>query len=262
PPQPPPTLSAEHRERWDRIARRAVEIERQDYFTMLGVTRDASAQTVGATYLELARSWHPDTLPAALAALRPWMERIFHHLTRARDTLVDENRRREYLRTLQDGGGTPEADRLANRLLQAALEFQKVEVLLRRRAWDEALALLDGIRAVAPDEAEYLAAEAWARFQKAPTDEAVARRALDLLDAALKRSPKLAVAHHRRGCVLERLGREAEAIEAFRRAAELDPHDLDAARRVRLAEMRASRTAGKPAAGGLISKLLGSDRKK
>lgn len=271
-PEPPPPvpdgLSDEHRARWEEIAARADAIERENYFEMLGVPRDAAADTVRKAYLGLVKHWHPDRLPAELRELRPHVERIFRYLTRANETLIDDAERGKYLATVQDGGGTPEAERQLGRIVQAAMEFRKVEVLMRRREWDEALALLDEILALNDEEADYHATRGWVLFQKRGGDEGAQLEALAAIDRALSLTQDHDKAHYYKGMILKRAGQAGEALAHFQKAAELNPKNIDAVREVRIAEMRGSsggKKSGKKSGDGakdsLLGKLFGGKKK-
>ena len=54
-------LSPEHEVRSGTIRARAQLIDREDYFTMLGVDRKASSAEIQAAYFSLAKAWHPMT---------------------------------------------------------------------------------------------------------------------------------------------------------------------------------------------------------
>src|SRR5690606_3554927 len=124
-PPPPATLSPEHRALWEEIAERVKAIEHENYFEMLGVPRDAPAGAVQKAYFNLVKRWHPDRVPPELAPLRPYVEDVFRYLTRAQETLCDDAKRGLYLATVQDGGGTPAAERRLGSIVQAAMEFRK-----------------------------------------------------------------------------------------------------------------------------------------
>lgn len=243
-PPPPSDLPAELRSQWETIAERARHIEQENYFEMLGVPRDASSSSVQKAYFNQVKKWHPDRLPSELRELRTPMERIFGYLTRAHETLSDEAERGRYLTTVQEGGGTPEAERELQRIVQAAMEFRKVEVLMRRRAWDDALSLVEEILALNDEEADYHATRAWLLFQKAAGDESTRLEILASLDRALALAPDHDKAHYYKGMVLKREGRHDEALRHFERAAELDPKNIDAVREVRIARMRGETSGG------------------
>lgn len=266
-PAPPPGLSAELSALWNEIAVRAVAIDNETYFEMLGVPRDVPASDVQKAYLSLAKKWHPDRLPRELAALRPHVEQIFRHLTRAAEVLSDEQKRGRYLASVQDGGGTPAKDRALAAIVQAAMEFRKVEVLVRRRELNEALALLDRVLSMHAEDPDYHAMRAWIVFQQSLNDEGMRAVALASIERALALSPTHDKALYYKGLVLQRAGKDAEAAECFRRAAELNPKNIDAARMVRLARMRGDDTgahAREPTQkrDSLLGKLFGSPKKK
>ncbi|HEY8429494.1 MAG TPA: DnaJ domain-containing protein [Sandaracinaceae bacterium] len=269
-PPPPPALSRELREAWEEIAQRVKAIEHENYFEMLGVPRDAPASAVQKAYFNQVKKWHPDRVPPELAPLRPYVEEVFRHLTRAQETLCDETKRGRYLATVQDGGGTPAAERRLGMIVQAAMDFRKVEVLMRRREHAEALRLLDRILAINDEEPDYHAARAWLVFQQHPNDPSMRAAALASIERALSLSANHDKAHYYKGMILQREGRTSEALESFRRAAQINPKNIEAVRMVRLAEMRgsdppASRSdAGSSGAAkrdSLLGKLFGGKKK-
>jgi len=266
-PDMPPGLSPEHQNRWLEITARAQEIEQENYFEMLSVARDASADAVQKAYLGLVKQWHPDRLPKEMTDLRPVVEAIFGHLTKAQKTLSDQELRGPYLRNVQEGGGTPEADRQLERVVTAAMEFQKVEVHMRRREYDQALELLGAIMDLNPDDADYHATYGWLLFNKHDGDESIQREATASLERALELTPAHDKAHYWLGMVLKRTGKSGEALQHFEKAAEVNPRHIEAVREVRLANMRksdsgASRKSGRGSrSSGLLGKLFGGDKK-
>ncbi|MBX3272443.1 MAG: DnaJ domain-containing protein [Sandaracinaceae bacterium] len=264
-PPMPSDLSPEHQARWHEVAERARKIENEDYFVMLGVPRDVSAAAVQKAYFAAVKKWHPDRVPPALAALRPAVERIFGYLTRAQETLGDETKRGPYLQSVQAGGGTPEADRQLALIIQAAMEFRKVEVHLRRSEWDEALAILEEILEYADDEPDYHATRAWVLFQKHGGDAAMRQRVIEGLERAIAIAPRHDKAHYWLGLVLKRENKTQLALSHFQLAAEANPKNLEAVREVRLASMRKSeapesKKSGSSERAGLFGKLFGGKK--
>lgn len=260
---PPPGLAAEHHALWEEVRARVRTIEDETYFDMLGVPRDAPASAVQKAYFQLVKKWHPDRLPKELGELRPYVEDIFRHLTQAQQVLSSEEARGPYLASVQDGGGTPAAERKLAAIIQAAMDYRKVEVMVRRRELDAALALLDQILSVNDEDADYHATRGWVVFQQSPSDAELRPVVLASLDRAIALSPKHDKAHYYKGMVLERAGRRADAAECFRRAAELNPKNIEAARMVRLSEMRGSDAPakGEDKRDSLLGKLFGSKKK-
>lgn len=65
--------------------------ERKDYYAVLGIPKDASADDIKKAYRKLARKWHPDVNPGDAAA-----EERFKEISEAYHVLGDEERRRTY----------------------------------------------------------------------------------------------------------------------------------------------------------------------
>jgi curved DNA-binding protein CbpA len=259
-PPPPPGLSSEHKKQWEEIAARAVAIDTENYYDMLQVPRDASAAAIQKAYFALVKKWHPDRVPKELDEIRLHAELIFRHLTRAQETLTDENIRGRYLATVQDGGGTPEADREMNAIVGAAMEFRKVEILMRRREWAGALRIVDECIEAIPDDPDYHATRGWLLFQMG--DEARRFDVMTALDRALAISDKHDKAHFYKGLVLKRQGKHEQALVHLRQAAELDPKNIEAVREVRIAEMRDPDKDKKGGSGdSFFGKLFGNKKK-
>jgi tetratricopeptide (TPR) repeat protein len=72
------------------------------------------------------------------------------------------------------------------------------------------------------------------------------KECIQMLDRAIAMSDKCEKGYYWRGALYKRLGRASHAIRDFRRAAELNPRNIDAAREVRLHQMRGGRPSSKP----------------
>ncbi len=261
--EPPAGLSPELTKRWKEVVARAEALDDQNYYQMLKVDQAAGPDAVRDAYFAQVKTWHPDRLPAELSPLRDLSERIFQHLTGAHETLTDPEERGKYLKQVQDGGGTPKADRELQRILSAAMEFQKVEVLIRRKDWARAEQLVLDLLEEVPDEADYHAALGLIRWQ-AVGDEGM-DAALVELDRALELSPNHERALMAKARIYDRRGNRAGAIRLFERVVEINPKNVDAQRQVRLAKMRGqdsgAHAAAKPAKeGGLFGKLFGGKK--
>lgn len=242
PPQAPPGLSDEHNSRWEEVARVISMMDRQNYFEMLGVKESAESRDIRSKYMSLAKRWHPDRLPQDLSELRPWVEEVFHLLTVANETLGDETKRAEYQKTVMQGGGTPESERKLNVMVEAAINFQKVDVLVKRRRYDEAIAICDGAMAVVRKEPDYPAMKAWVLFLRdGVDDEEVADEIRSLLRTTFQLNPDHVHGHFVRAHFLKRMGDHDRAHKHFKKVAKLDPRNLEALREVRVGEMRKAR---------------------
>ncbi len=264
-PPPPVTLSPDAVTRWNEVTQRAREIDNQTYFQMLSVEENAEEQAIRNAYFAQVKAWHPDRLPAEIEILKPWAERIFRHLTDAMNTLADAEERIKYIKAVRQGGGTPKSARHVAAIVNAAVEFQKVEVLVRRREWEEALKSLEIALATAPEDPDYMSMKAFILFhQHGIKDEAKLRQMKKFSRVALENDPKCQRAHYTQGLILKCEGRDEAALQHFRTVVQLNPKHLEATREVRLAEMRKRKRIPSPAGaqpvGNLLSKLFSNKK--
>jgi tetratricopeptide (TPR) repeat protein len=242
PPEPPIDIDPELKSRWEEVARVLGMMDRQNYFQMLGAKESDDGSAIRTKYTTLAKKWHPDRLPSELAALRPWAEEIFHLLTVANDTLGDTKKRADYQRAVMQGGGTPESERKLNVVVEAAINFQKVDILVKRRRYDDALEICDKAMAVVRKEADYPAMKAWILMLKdGVDDEHVVDEIRKLLKLTFSINPDHVHGHFVRAHFLKRRGQHDKALKHFKKVAKLDPKNLEAAREVRVGTMRQAR---------------------
>ena len=128
---------------------------------MLDIARDATTDEVEAAFFALAKRWHPDRLALELSPVRDACSRVFARMSEAHATLIDEEQRQQYMRLLADGSGSPETQATVAKVLEAAKNFQKAEVCLRRSDYAQAE---NFCRRALEDDAtqpDYLAMLAW-----------------------------------------------------------------------------------------------------
>jgi DnaJ-domain-containing protein 1 len=210
----------------------------QSYYQVLGVAPDAPAPEISAAYFQLAKKLHPDRLGSEYADVKDLATRVFARITEAHQILNDPERRGEYDELLKSGGGSADEQEQVQRVLRAATAFQKAEVLVRKQ--NLAAAETEILRAVEedPTQGDYIALKAWIQAQRpdramAPVDDLIAE-----LGQVLQRESNNERAHWYRGQLLKRAGKDALAIKDFRWVLDRNPKHLDAAREVRLHEMR------------------------
>jgi len=248
------------------IEDRAAIIDTQNYFVMLGLDTKAKEEDIQAAFLKLAKSWHPDRLPGELKDLQPLVSKVFTRFNEAYSTLSDQMKRMDYLKLLGEGGGTPEDAENVARVVDAALEFQKAEVLLKKN--DLAGAESYAMRAATadPEQPEYVTIVTWIRAQRRgqapPLAEGRTSTFYDdfikILDGVIRKEPQYERALFYRGQLLKRTGHVDKALKDFRQVAQLNPKNIDAVREVRLAQMR-KKGSGKDSGsegGGFLGKLF------
>jgi tetratricopeptide (TPR) repeat protein len=254
-----------------KILERAEQITSQDYFQMLGLERDASVEAVQKAFFGLAKVWHPDRLPPALADVKDACSKVFTHLTEAHATLTDPAKRKDYMQLLKEGGATPEDQAKIQAILEAATEFQKAEFLLKRNMNDpQAYEIVKRCATLDSEQSDYVATLAWLDAQKPEwQSREKTLEKIVILDRCIQKNENCERAYFYRGMLYKRIDEGNKALKDFKKAAELNPRNLDAMREVRLHNMRggvskpppgmAGRTSKPPQAetlGGLFGKLF------
>ena len=246
-PAPPSTLAPELAARWRDITERAATIDRADYFMMLDIPRDASTDDVESAFFGLVKRWHPDRLAPELAPVRDACSRVFARMSEAHATLTDEEQRTRYMRLLADGTGSPEMQATVAKVVDAATNFQKAEVCFKRNDLVQAETFCR--RALEDDatQPDYVALLAWLVSLK-PENQSPEKttQAIQMLERAIGMNDRCEKAYHWRGMLFKRLGKMDLAVKDFKRAVELNPRNIDAAREVRLYNMRGGRRSSKP----------------
>ena len=216
---------------------------RKNYYELLGVHRHSSKIDIEHSFERASKEHHPDHVLSGAPGLaaRTLAEEIHLMFERAFDALCDPASRAEYDRTL------PREDSLAVASMIAA-----------ERAFDEGMehcnagnwpAALEAFRVAAdrnPNEGAYVAHRAWARFFVSPDDHEVSIEALEDLETALTKSPRLEDAYVFRGLIYERLGDRDQAVRNLQTGGHLQP---------RLGP-RAARVAQPPAGGAQTSEHI------
>ncbi len=233
-----------HEKRRAEIEAKLASAPNEDFFQMLGIGRDAGSSDVRNAYFGLAKVFHPDKLPKDLHDLKPRLARLFGSINAAYEALKDDAGRAHYLASL----GTAPKDEAATvaRVVDAAFEFEKAEVFLRKN--DVAAAEACAKRAVAadPEQPAYAALLAWVESLKRPLPplledgktNSVYDDLLAQLDAVLRKEPDYEKAVYYRAVLLKRSGRVHLAYKDFKRSSQLNPKNIESTREVRLYEMR------------------------
>ncbi len=200
------------------------------FWEALGLPWNAPAPAVKAAYLERAKVFHPDRYAGKrLGSYRARLEKIFRHVTEARDVLSDETRRAAYVRE------TAPATEFAK------TEARKLEDERRAAERRARLARSNPLVARAARVAELVARGKQAlqagNFSQAANDLLLAQSIdpgnpeLAGLAAEAKRrgGAQRATEQYEKGLAAEAMGSHASAVAAFRAALEADPRHARAA---------------------------------
>jgi Flp pilus assembly protein TadD len=210
-------------------ARFAALSGKRDHFVILGVQESASKDQVKAAFLNLAKVFHPDRLPASLKEHAEKMSRVFEAIREAYEILGDDTKRAAYLAAQKAAQGpTPTAQ---------AVEFFKVgDAQFKKRDFKGAEENFGKAHAI-DQGATSLAARAWAIYMD-PTRKAEGVAARKMMADALKLDPTCDRAHYQLGVIARVEGDMDRAEKHFKEAIAKNPKHLEAAQELRLIEMR------------------------
>jgi tetratricopeptide (TPR) repeat protein len=199
------------------------------------------SQIQGA-FFQLAKKWHPDRLGNEYDDVRSDAMRVFARMSEAHQLLTDARRRKEYDDMLAQGGGSADEQEKVALVLRGATAFQKAEVYFKKGNLDGAEREARLATESDPEQAEYGAFLAWIESHKPGRTEFDSL--VKLLNEAVRREPNNERIRWYRGQMYKRVGQDSRAANDFRQILELNPRHTEAAREIRLYEMR--RTSSRP----------------
>src|SRR5690606_5992300 len=89
------------------VRARAAALDRESCFDALGLPDGASAEAARAAFVRLAKTWHPDRLPAPLRPVHAEVAQICAHMARAQQTLCHRDARRGYIASRRPANARP-----------------------------------------------------------------------------------------------------------------------------------------------------------
>jgi tetratricopeptide (TPR) repeat protein len=225
----------------------------ETFYDVLGVDRAADASSIRLAFFQLAKQWHPDRLPAPLADLKPIVTRAFARMGEAHQLLSDARARADYDAKLK--AAPDEEAQQVTEIINAASAFQRAEILVRKKDLPAALVEAEAAYRGDPGQAEYVGLYAWLLVHTGGEVE----QALTLLNPAIEREPENVKALWYRAQLHKKAGKESQALRDCKRILQVKPQHVDAAREMRVFEMRRRTGAPDSSRGG---GLLGRFKKK
>jgi curved DNA-binding protein CbpA len=238
-----------------RLNAKVAQAERNDLYSLLEVDKNAAPGTIQAAYVKLAKVWHPDKLPPGMLHRKDDAARLFSKLSEGRRVLCDTELRQTYDHELETGESE---EATVTRVVEAASEFRKAELLAKRNDYAAALRHAEAAYKADDEQPEYAALYAFVVLQSAPDLEQKRIDELaEIVDKAAKADKENLRIRLYRGYVFKRAGRELEAMRDFKYVARNDRHNVDALRELRLYHLRKER---EEKSGGLFGGLFGGSR--
>ena len=202
-----------------------------DHFKVLGVGRDATPAQVKIAYFQLAKAYHPDTVAvAASPAVKRLCADLFSRIGEAWGVVGDEARRARYLDDLVTGAGVS-VDVMG--ILQAETVFQTGTLLVKARQYEEAAARFAEAMKLNAEEPEYAMWLAWCEFVGAAEKKKLHARAVGIIEAGLKKSPRCVAGYLFLGQMAKIVGDLALAEKHLKRGLAVAPDHIDLQRELK-----------------------------
>jgi tetratricopeptide (TPR) repeat protein len=225
----------------------------QSAYARLGVETNASSETIRNAYLDAAKRFHPDRAAGpALSSLQAELQTLFALLKEAYEAIATPDARKKYDAAVKSK--SPDGLRRE----EASIALKMADVLMKKRDFGEALIKLRKSVELDPT-GDALAALAWALVADPKSSPAAKEEAAGVINKAL-RAPGVTARTYYVAGVLWRTKDPESAVDAFRKALEIDPRHQDAALELRLIEQRRNKPAARKS-GGVLSGLLFGKRK-
>jgi curved DNA-binding protein CbpA len=207
------------------------KIKDADHFAVLGVKQDAPGPAIKIAYFQLAKSYHPDAVPAdASPEVKKLCGDVFTKVSEAWSVLADDKSRAEYLEKLRTGG-IAEVD--VARIFQAESLFETGTLFVKARNYTEGLKKFDEAIALNPEEPEFGMWKAWCEFLLSDDKRKKLAAASSAVEVGLKKNPRCAQGYLFLGQMAKIAGDLALAEKHLKRGLGIAPDHADMQRELK-----------------------------
>ncbi len=235
----PPIFSEDDARVYRELLEEAFRIRHLDHFQLLRSRAGDPKDKLKQAYLDASRMYHPDryhTRPQRVTDLAGFIQSSYQD---AYEVLENDNRRKKYISTLEDGAlrRAGISDKDLHDPARASIFWKEAERYVRASKWEEAQKLLDDAVRFDPQKPIYLATRGWVVYQRDP--EANQSVAMDALRRAVDINNNCDRAHYYMGMIAKHAGEASKAELYFSRAMAANSGNFEAARELRLIQRRA-----------------------
>jgi curved DNA-binding protein CbpA len=198
---------------------------------VLGVKQEATGAQVKTAYFQLAKSYHPDAVPAdAPADVKKLCADVFARVSEAWSVLGEDAPRAAYLEKLRTGG-TAEVDVM--NIFQAENVFQAGTLLVKARKYEEGLRKFEEAMKLNPEEPEFGMWKAWCEFLLADDRKRKLVQASSAIEVGLRKNPRCAQGYLFLGQMAKLAGDVALAEKHLKRGLEVAPEHAELQRELK-----------------------------
>jgi curved DNA-binding protein CbpA len=210
------------------------------HYDLLSIPRDADKKAIKKAYFHLAGRIHPDRFYGKnLGSYRPKIEALFVRVSDAYETLMSEERRAAYDRTLPTAAAQAPAPKAPMDPREAAKQKAALDALKQKLTEGKAKAaqhIQAAQRAKAAGDFSAAAKAYKMALIFSPNDPELKAACTEMERASTQR---LVESHKRQALLEERHGHWNEAAASWKRALDLSPNDVEMQTRLQSALARA-----------------------
>ncbi len=211
---------------------------KENHFGRLGISQTTPQTEIKKTYAEMAKKYHPDSMPGKeIEQIRKMGSDIFNLINEAFNGISTDAKRKKYIEDLRTGANVDASDEVS-KILNAENRFHGGMAALMKKNYEKAKEEFYEAIKLNPQEGEYYAHLGWAHFNLAPKDPKQTREAIQYLSKATKMAPKLDVTHFYIATIFKLSGDLDKAAKAFRHCLTINPKNTRAKSELRLLESR------------------------
>jgi len=220
------------------LARKVLDLDRQDHFAVLEVERRAGPEEIKSSYFKLLRQYKLQNIEDSYSSSRDrqMAGQLLDRVTLAYRLLSDDAKRRQYLKSLTGRGRRPPVEKTDKRLL-ADVEAQKAELAMGAKRYQEAIDLFDQAIALYPDEPGYHLRLGQALYfqalDKTPADQPLPEGVRKPFLKVIALDPSHDEARLYLGYISKRDGQLERALREFQSALDCNPRNERARSEVR-----------------------------
>jgi len=228
--------------------------EKEDYYEILNIKKEASVDEIREAYFISIKKFHPDANMNFPEEIRVKSERIFTKVTKAYEILSDEHKRN----TFDEKEELSKFREQANSIYEAEIIYSEGEMLLRQRNFKEAEKKFIEAIELNPDESAFVGINAWAKYLGAPDKEVVFEDVKKELKNAIEMDKNISENYYYLGSIYKFSENLVSAEKFFAMAIEKDPNYIEAKRELRLLKSRKGKNVSSKGSSKKIEKKFWS----
>jgi curved DNA-binding protein CbpA len=235
---PTPVADISHIEKDGDLISKIDQLDKMDYFQILGLTKAATAKEVQSVYFALAKKYHPDRVKKDSGIMPKDAERLFALITEAYNTLSNSVLRKEYEQ--MDSNEAVEQQKIMQKIMDSEKAYLEGKAMLQRGLFKEAVGRIEDAISLYDQEPEYFVSLGWANFRLGIKESKPAKVAegKKILEEAYQKDYQIDDIPYYLGMIMKNENKIDKAIQYFKKAVQINSNNSLASSELRALEKR------------------------